>query len=85
MELVFLLLLDQMGYAQYVGHLTRLVKVSAEVDDYAMQVIEAPGIALMDYIYTQSARFIAQPGGHLCYTAAVENFDSNGFGKRSGW
>ncbi len=50
MELVFLLLLDQMGYAQYVGHLTRLVKVSAEVDDYAMQVIEAPGIALMDYV-----------------------------------
>ena len=33
MELVFLLLLDQMGYAQYVGHLTRLVKVSADVDD----------------------------------------------------
>ena len=39
----------------------------------------------MDYIYTQCARLIAQPGGHLRYAAAVENFDSNGFGKRNGW
>ena len=84
MELVFLFLLDQMLYAQYVGYLARLFEVAAEIDNQGVQMIKARCVALVDHIQAQCACFIAQTSGYLSYAAAVEYLYSNGFGEGSG-